>query len=133
MIFSTKAGYSLRAMVQLAKNHGKKPMSLHKIAKEERISLGYLERLIKQLKKSGLVESVIGSTGGYKLVKNPKKITVADVVEAAEGGLSKIYCVGNNKRLSKCPSACLTKKVWVRLDEQIRKTLQSISLDSLIN
>ena len=132
MIFSTKAGYSLRAMVCLAKNYAKKPYSLHKIAEEECISLGYLERLVKKLKEAGLVKSEIGSSGGYRLNKNPGKITVADIVEVAEGKLSNSYCVGGDKRLAKCPPSCLSKKVWHKLDFQIKKTLQSITLAELV-
>lgn len=119
-------------MVRLASNYQKKAYSLHKIAKEEHISLGYLERLVCKLKKAGLVKSVIGASGGYKLTKTPKKITVADVVEAAEGKLGGFYCVGESKKTIKCPSTCLTKKVWVKLDAQIRGTLESITLESLI-
>jgi len=133
MIFSTKAGYSLRAIVRLAQNFNKSALSLHEIAKKERISLGYLEKLVRQLKKAGLVQGIKGSTGGYRLTKSPKKITVADVVEAAEGKLGGFYCVGTKKPAIKCPPTCLTKKVWVKLDQQIRKTLESISLNDLIS
>ena len=119
-------------MVRLAKNYAKKPYSLHKIAEEEHISLGYLERLVKKLKEAGLVKSEIGSAGGYKLNRSPKKITVADIVEVAEGRLSNSYCVGSDKRMSQCPSSCLSKKVWHKLDYQIKRTLKSITLHDLL-
>ena len=82
MIFTTKAGYGLRAMVQLAKNYSREPYSLNKISRLEGISLAYLERLMAALKKKGLVESVKGAKGGYILAKTPAKVTVFEIVEA---------------------------------------------------
>jgi Rrf2 family protein len=131
MIFTTKAGYGLRAMVRLAKNKSKKPYSLAKIAQKEGVSLAYLERLMACLKKSGLVKSVKGVSGGYCLVKSPAKITVYNVVQAVEGTTAASYCVVQSKR-NICPVHCLTKKVWKKLQKQIDQTLRSIKLSDLI-
>ena len=132
MIFTTKAGYGLRAMVQLAKNYSKKPYSLNKISKLEGISLAYLERLMAALKKEGLVESAKGAKGGYILAKNPAKITVLEVVEALEGSTASFYCVDKSKKGLCCPSKCPTKNVWFKLQKAIDGTLKGISLKDLI-
>ena len=132
MIFTTKAGYGLRAMVQLAKNYSKEPYSLSKISKLEGISLAYLERLMAALKKKGLVRSIKGAKGGYILAKSPSKITVLEVVEALEGSTASFYCVGKKNRKACCPSKCATKDVWFRLQGAIDKTLKEVSLRDLI-
>ena len=119
-------------MVRLAQNYGKKPVSLAVVAKKEKISLGYLERLAKKLKQAGLVDSERGMKGGYFLVKHPRQITVKDVVIALEGGLGGFYCVQKGqKALRKCPTTCLTKKVWVRLYRAIDRTLGGMRLSEL--
>ena len=76
MIFSTRSTYGLRAIINLAKQQKFGNVSLSVIAKQENISLKYLEKLFASLKKAGLVKSVKGATGGYLLAKDSKKITV---------------------------------------------------------
>lgn len=132
MIFSTKSEYGLRALVNLAKNQGHEPYSLAKIAKEEKISLAYLERLFASLKKSGIVASVQGVKGGYKLTKSAAKISVKDIFTALEGSLAPYICAGLGGLCSKKGCDCQTKVVWQKLDQGISKTLSSIKLSDLI-
>jgi Rrf2 family protein len=129
MKFSTKAEYGLRAIIRLAKNKGKEPYPLARIAKEENISLAYLERLIAKLKRAGLVLSTKGLKGGYQLTKKPKEIKISEVLTALEGSLAPYYCLDINLCRER---ACSTKKVWLKLQEQIIKTLNSITLADLI-
>jgi Rrf2 family protein len=133
MKFSTKAEYGLRALVNLA---GKKGYySLAQIAKEERISLAYLERLFAKLKKAKIIASQKGVNGGYRLAKPSKAITVKDIFMALEGNLTPYKCncfdFSQICKTSKC--ACQIKSVWRKLDDQINKTLESIKLKNLIN
>lgn len=127
MKFSTRAEYGLKAMVNLALDFPK-IKSIKDIAREENISKKYLERLIGELRKNKLVESHKGKNGGYVLASDPKKIRVGKIIEILEGPLLPIKC-----QSKKCASKhCLSKKVWVILWRQIRKTLYNIKLDSLI-
>jgi Rrf2 family transcriptional regulator, iron-sulfur cluster assembly transcription factor len=124
MRFSTKAEYGLRAILHLAKT--KQPVSLASIAKKEGLSLAYLERLFAKLKKAGLVSSFIGVKGGYILTKESNKITVAEVVKALEGSLYQMKC-------QNCAhDDCRIHSVWSKLYAQIYKTLNSITLKSLL-
>lgn len=127
MKFSTRAEYGLKAMVNLAISFPK-VKSIKDIAREENISQKYLERLIGELRKNGLVKSHRGKNGGYVLALSPKKIKVGEIIEILEGPLLPIKC-----QSEKCVSKhCLSKKVWVVLWRQIKKTLYDIKLDSLI-
>ena len=131
MQFSTKAEYGLRAIIRIARSIEKKPYSLAQIAKEEGISLAYLERLIAKLKRAKLVRSTKGVKGGYKLAKEARKITAKDILIALEGSLAPYQCVGVGSILCS-HKGCATKKVWHKLQEQIIKTLNSITLADLL-
>jgi Rrf2 family iron-sulfur cluster assembly transcriptional regulator len=124
MKFSTKAEYGLRAIVELAKS--KTPVSLASIARQEGLSLAYLERLFASLKRAGLVTSFKGLRGGYTLTRSAAKISVAEIITALEGSLYEIKC-GHCK-----VCGCNVHSVWDRLYKQIDQTLNSITLKSLI-
>src|SRR4030042_4510782 len=109
MIFSTKSEYGLRALVSLAKNQDKAPYSLAKIAKEEKISLAYLERLFARLKKAKIVQSAKGVNGGYKLSRPASKISVKDIFTALEGSLAPYICAGIGGLCGKKSCECQTK------------------------
>jgi len=132
MIFSTKSEYGLRALVNLAKNQGKGTYSLAKIAKDEKISLAYLERLFANLKKAKIVASVKGVKGGYKLGHTANKISVKDILTALEGSLAPYTCVGLESLCKKKSCECQTKVVWQKLNQGINKTLSNIKLSDLI-
>ncbi|MFA6383063.1 MAG: Rrf2 family transcriptional regulator [Parcubacteria group bacterium] len=128
MKFSTKAEYGLKAIVNLA---GVFPMqkNLKSIAKEEGISLKYLEQMIANLRRHGLVTSSKGKSGGYTLSKNPKNIRVSEIIEVLEGSIAPMKCFDKICALKKkCPSSI----VWDKVGIQIKKTLYDIKLSELI-
>ncbi len=129
MKFSTKAEYGLRAIIRIGKNYGRSPYSLSKIAKEEGISLRYLERLVKRLKHAGLVEATKGVKGGYELSRNPRHINVYEILKALEGSLAPFICVDD--KAGCCNKACPTKMVWLKLKASTEKTLKNIKLSEL--
>jgi len=128
MKFSTKSSYGLRTMIQLARNYNKGNLSLATIAKKENISLGYLEKSMVQLKAKKLVKSTKGVKGGYVLARAPSKISIKEILEALEGTLSPFHCID-----IKCPSEdCGARKVWQKLDREIKRTLEKMTLKELI-
>jgi Rrf2 family protein len=128
MKFSTKAEYGLRAIVCLDKT-GEKPVSLALIAKQEGLSLAYLERLFAQLKKAKLVRADIGVKGGYYLNRPTTDITVLAVIEALEGSVAPFDCVGKGK----CNHPdCKIHPVWNQLYTQIKKTLREMNLEQIM-
>ncbi|MFA5029246.1 MAG: Rrf2 family transcriptional regulator [Patescibacteria group bacterium] len=133
MMFTTKTEYGLRAMVSLAKNKGKKPLSLAQIAKSNHISQAYLEQLFAKLKANDLVKSSKGVEGGYVLYRPASKINVFEIVEALEGPLAVFYCMSGEQKKAVCSiKDCLTKKIWSELQRNIIKTLRRFSLADLI-
>lgn len=128
MKFSTKAEYGLRAIVCLDKT-GQKPVSLALIAKQEGLSLAYLERLFASLKKAKLVRADIGVKGGYYLNLPAKDITALAVIEALEGSVSPFDCAGVDKCKHEC---CKIHPVWSKLYTQIQATLRDMTLETIM-
>src|SRR5256885_11179792 len=96
MMFSTRAEYGVRVMVELARRgaDGKGGcVSLTEIAEGDELPLAYLEHLAARLRKAGLVESRRGVRGGYLLARPAAEITMAEVVEALEGSIAPIECI----------------------------------------
>src|ERR1700730_13438190 len=93
MMFSTKAEYGVRVMVELARGADGEPVPLAEIAEHGGLPLAYLEHLVARLRKAELVDSRRGSRGGYMLAPPACEITRAGVVEALEGSIAPIECI----------------------------------------
>jgi len=133
MIFSTKSTYGLRAMINLAKHKSEDSVPLSAIAKDEKISLKYLERLFASLKKAGLVKSLKGAGGGYRLTAKPNKIKIYDIIKALEGRLSPFHCLDEQGKVycsKKCN--CGVTAVLTKVQQSINKTLAEIKLSQLL-
>jgi len=120
-------------MVYLAKvfNDGE-PHSLKEIAREERISFDYLEKIISQLEKEKLVNSKRGVTGGYSLAKPPSNIKVGEIIEVLENNTSLVKCVGRKGKYCPMEKCCLTKGFWEKIQKTLNTALASMTLADLI-
>jgi len=142
MMFSTKAEYGVRVMVELARRsdeEGGRPVPLAEIAAHDGLPLAYLEHLVARLRKAGLVDSRRGSRGGYLLARPASKITMAEVVEALEGSIAPIECISEAadgsivcSRESDREHACPTKLLWTRVRFSIINTLRETTLADLL-
>jgi len=139
MMFSTKAEYGVRVMVELARRAGEDPIPLAEIAAHDGLPLAYLEHLVARLRKAGLVDSRRGSRGGYMLARPASAITMAEVVEALEGSIAPIECISEAAdgsivcaRESSPDHACPTKLLWTRVRLSIVSTLRETTLAELL-
>src|ERR671933_2715086 len=93
MIFTTKAEYGVRFLVELGRHHDDgAPVSLKAIAEAEGLPLAYLERIVALLRKAALVESTRGAHGCYRLARDPATITMDEAVLALEGAVAPMSC-----------------------------------------
>src|SRR6476619_6720709 len=92
MIFTTKAEYGVRLLVELGRQAGESPVALKSIAESEGLPLAYLERIVALLKKGGIVESTRGAHGGYRLAREASQIRMDEVVLALEGVVAPMSC-----------------------------------------
>lgn len=131
---STKGRYGLRAIVDLALHSEDETVALSSIAEREGISISYLEQLIAKLKKAGLVISVRGAQGGYKLAKPASEVPIGDILRALEGSLSPVDCAEVVGGESNCEGAnlCVTKYVWKRISDSINDAVDHIMLSELV-
>lgn len=133
MLISTKGRYGLRAMVDLAVSSNSEHVALNSIAERQNISANYLEQVFSLLKKAGLVKSVKGAQGGYILAEKPLNITVGVILRALEGDLSVIDKKEDNKATNNIIECCLIANVWDKLNDTINSTVDSITLEDLVN
>ncbi len=130
MKLSTRVRFGLRIMVQIAAESRDKPVFSRRIAATQDISQAYVDQLLLPLRTGGLLTSVRGRLGGYRLARPAKDISVLDVMQLLEGDLTLIECVD---RPEKCPRVpiCPTRRVWETLARTMAQTLRKVTLEEL--
>ena len=130
-MFSTKGRYALRVMIDLAQHEGEGNIPLKSIADRQEISKKYLEIIVKELVKGGLVNGVSGKGGGYSLSRKPEDYTVGEILELMEGTLAPVACLED---AGKCPRAeeCLTLPMWKEYYQLSRDFFFSKKLSDLL-
>ena len=130
MMISTKGRYALRLMIDLAQHREDGYISLKTIAVRQETSMKYLEAIIAQLNKAGMVESQRGKTGGYCLAKSPEAYSVADILLLTEGSLAPVACAEDN---GKCENYCdcVTSFIWTQIYEATISVVSKITLKDL--
>ncbi|MEJ2568675.1 MAG: Rrf2 family transcriptional regulator [candidate division WOR-3 bacterium] len=132
MKLSTKGRYAARAMLDLALNHNKGPVSAKEIAKRQKISERYLENIFSVLSKAGLVNSTRGKSGGFSLSGNPEDIDLGEIIMAVEGSLAPVDCVENSSHCDRV-SICVTYEIWRKLEKAMMDILSSTTLKDMID
>ena len=129
MRLSTKGRFAVTAMMDIALHESSGPLPLSNIALRHQISLSYLEQMFSKLRQRGLVESTRGPGGGYTLGRRADGITVADIIEAIEGGAD--AAVSSAAGLGEMNGREMTQDLWDALNRKMVEHLQSITLHSL--
>ena len=130
MKLTTKGRYAVTAMLDLALHNDQAPVNLADISARQKISLTYLEQLFGKLRKKGLVESIRGPGGGYRLALNADDITPAHVIYAVNEPIDATLCGGQQNCAG--DTRCLTHDLWMGLNLNIAEYLNGISLGELI-
>ena len=132
MKLSTRGRYGLRALIDLASHEDEGAVSTQSIAQRQNISESYLEQLIRMLKKGGLVLSVRGAGGGYRLAKRASEISVGDILRCLEGSLDAVECPAIEGSDCDSANACVSKFVWKRINDAIAQAVDSVWLSELV-
>jgi len=123
--------YALRMMGNLAGQYGQNAVSVRMLAKEEDVSYQFACKILQKLQGAGLVESVMGPTGGYQLRRVPEQITMLDVVRTMQGDITVNRCTGGADgcpRQAKCP---LSSKLC-QLQQEMEDFLADVRLQDLL-
>lgn len=137
MKLSTKSRYGVRALFDMAYHAGSMPAQIKDISRRQNISPRYLEQIFQDLKKGGLLKSRRGPQGGYSLAKPPEKITVKEIVLAAEGELLLVNCVkgrrkdGESEPCCEFDNQCVTQNIWAEGSKILGDYFDSITLKDM--
>jgi len=134
MRLSTKGRYAVMAMADLAQHEAaNKPVSLADIAERQEISLSYLEQLFAKLRRGGLVKSVRGPGGGYRLSRPSAELRIADIIVAVDEPIAATRCKpGSSKGCTTQGARCVTHDLWEELGRQIHVFLSGVSLSDVV-
>ena len=130
MHLTTKGKYAVTALLDLSLNQTGGYTSIQEIALRQDISMAYLEQLFRNLRKAGIVESLRGPKGGYRLTRLSSEINVSEIVSAVENKMDATQCGGT----ADCDSGkkCLTHDLWSELNDQVESFLLGKSLEDVI-
>jgi len=129
MKLNTKTRYGLRAVIYIAMRKNNLPVLQKEIANAEEISNKYLDQIISELKSAGIIETIGGRKSGYRLAKDPDKITVYDIYKAFNSDLKIIDCIENNICLK--VGSCAAQEFWNKLNELIKKEMLKTTIKQL--
>ncbi|HCZ06083.1 MAG: Rrf2 family transcriptional regulator, iron-sulfur cluster assembly transcription factor [Thermotogota bacterium] len=133
MGLTLKSGYGLRALVELAKAQeaGLPKLSVVEILERQDMPKDFLEKILGELRQAGIVETVRGRHGGYRLAMPASKITVKSVIDALETPMRVLSCIINKS----CPrfGDCAVKYVWYKVNNAITRELSGMTLKDLMD
>ena len=135
MRLTTKSRYGTRMVLDIALHAKEKPVALSEISKRQNISVKYLEKLIRELKKHGIIKSRRGPFGGHMLAKSPDDITVGDLVRILEGTTAITDCAEADKKMcGECNYAgeCISRWIWIEASQAMFNRMDEITISSLV-
>ena len=136
MILSKKTRYAMVALARLARDYGNGPIQIREIAEEEKIPQSFLENILLELRKMGILGSLVGKSGGYYLLKKPSDVTLAEIIDHFEGTLSLLYCVSEKAyrpcEFCKDESTCRIRGVFKNILDSTYRILNGATLETLV-
>lgn len=130
MHVTARADYAVRAIVQLAA-HYPESVTRHQLAAEQEVPGKFLEGILGDLRRAGLLEAQRGASGGYRLTHDPAEVTLADIIRAAEGPLAAVRGMPPEDTVYPGPAASLTQ-VWVALRASLREVLETTTAADVV-
>ncbi|HKY70116.1 MAG TPA: Rrf2 family transcriptional regulator [Gammaproteobacteria bacterium] len=131
MRLTSKGRYAVTALLDIAVQGLSTPTTIAQLSLRHGMSHAYLERLTGLMRQRGFLKSIKGPGGGYVLGKNAEDITVSDIIQAVDESLDTTHCKEEGNCQDGMP--CLTHHLWVALNQEIMRYLESITLQDLAN
>ena len=132
MLISTRGRYALRVLIDIAEHQGEGYVPLKEVADRQEISEKYLESIVKDLVKDGVLSGLRGKGGGYRLSRAPENVSVGPLLERLEGTLAPVACLEAGKNVCPRMGSCRTLPLWKGLDDAIRSYLAPFTLADLM-
>ncbi|MCX6267148.1 MAG: Rrf2 family transcriptional regulator [Bacteroidetes bacterium] len=135
-MLSQKTRYAMVALTRLAREYGNGAMLISELAKSERLPQRFLENILLDLKKMGILGSKLGKSGGYFLLRHPKDVNLAEIVRQFEGPIALLSCVSEKAYQScefcKDETLCNIRKVFKEIRDLTFEKLENATLEELI-
>ena len=128
MLLTTKGHYSVKALLDLSLQQKSAPCSTKMIASRQNIPAPYLEKLLIEMRRAGLVKSIRGKDGGYQLAREPVKISLGEILEAVG---ETIEPLPHHRAKEQVAEDWVTFSLWHRLSQKLKQALYSITLADL--
>ncbi len=135
-MLSKKTRYAIVALTRLAREYGHGPIQIRNIAEDEKIPQRFLENILLEMRKLGILGSKLGKEGGYFLLKHPSEVSLAEVVRHFEGTIALMYCVSEKAyqpcEFCKDEAHCNIRRVFKEVRDTTFDILNRTSLEALI-
>jgi len=137
LTLSKKSRYALLALTRLAKDYGKGPILISDISSSEQIPQRFLETILLELKKNGVLGSKLGKTGGYYLIKKPDEVSLDDIIRHFEGSIAMLYCISEKSyqpcEFCKKEENCKIRNVFKEIRDNTVSVLKKTTIDQLVD
>jgi len=133
MRLSTQSRYGVRALFDIAYHSEGLETQVKDISRRQGISPRYLEQIFQKLKKSGILGSKRGPSGGYFLNKKPEEITIGEVIRITEGNIAPVLCIDPEDKSQPCGRSgeCVTQVIWNEAGNRLKEYFDSITVKDL--
>jgi Rrf2 family protein len=132
MLISTKGRYALRILIDMAEHQTENYITLQEIARRQDISEKYLESLVRELVKGGIITGQRGKGGGYRLRRAPDQIAAGEVLRIMEGDLAPVSCLTEDAAPCSRASRCRTLSFWKGLNDVIDRYVNSYTVADMM-
>src|SRR5919106_4961062 len=130
MRVTAKSDYALRALIEIARRGGDGPVSAEEIGRLQDIPHGFLQAILADLRRAGVVVSQRGQSGGWRLGRVAEQVTIADVVRAVDGPLVSVYGL-RPEAVTYNDSAIVLQHAWIAARHSLRQVFESVSIQHL--
>jgi Rrf2 family protein len=127
---SAKADYALRALIEIAQRSDGLPVSAEELGRLQEIPHGFLQAILADMRRAGIVVSQRGQSGGWRLARGAADVSVADVIRAVDGPLVSVYGL-RPEAVSYNASAEVLQRVWIAARSALREVFENVTLDGL--
>ncbi len=133
MIIGTKCQYALRAVFEICRNGSSRVLTIAEISRSQHIPQRYLEAILNQLQKGGLLEAQRGRAGGYRLVREPGKVTLGEVIRLIDGPIRMVSCF-DQPGANDCPMSpdCVFLPTWTEVQKSMDRVLDTTTFAQLL-
>lgn len=137
LMLSKKTRYAMLALAKLAKEYGNGPILISDISTSQQIPQRFLENILLELKKMGVLGSKLGKTGGYFLIKHPDDVNLEDIIRHFEGSIAMLYCISEKSyqpcEFCKKEESCKIRGVFKEIRDNTLSVLKKTSLSQLVD